>query len=155
MEKEEDVGGKVRMSLVIDANLVVALAIPLPYSEAARNKLVSWKAADEQIFTPMLCEYEVTSALRKAVNVGLLDSEQGMLALRNIHTLNVHSIAPNIELHQQALRWAERLKQSKAYDAQYLALAEELRSVLWTGDLRLVNGARQAGADWVHWVGED
>jgi predicted nucleic acid-binding protein len=142
------------LSLVVDANLVVSIALPLPYSEAARYRMEAWKAADEQIFTPALCEYEVTSALRRAVTVGLLDASDAVLVLSQIHTLNVRSIAPGVTLHLQALLWAERLRHSKAYDAQYLALAEELDCILWTGDLRLVNGAHQAGADWVHWVGE-
>lgn len=143
------------MSLVVDANLVLAIALPLPYSEMARSRMEVWKEADEQIFSPTLCEYEVTSALRRVVTVGLLDSDEAAHALQQIHRLNVRSITPGVALHLQALRWTERLHHSRAYDSQYLALAEELSSVLWTDDLRLVNGARQAGAAWVHWVGED
>jgi predicted nucleic acid-binding protein len=40
-----------------------------------------------------------------------------------------------------------QLKRAAAYDSFYLALAETLRSELWTADKRLVNAA---GVSWVH-----
>jgi predicted nucleic acid-binding protein len=58
------------------------------------------------------------------------------------------------EVHENALRWAERLGHSRTYNAQYLAVAEQWGLPLWTADQRLVNGARQVGVTWVHWVGE-
>ncbi|HSR30541.1 MAG TPA: type II toxin-antitoxin system VapC family toxin [Anaerolineae bacterium] len=62
--------------------------------------------------------------------------------------------SPPVHLHERALRWADRLGHSKAYDAHYLALAEQEGIELWTADRRLANGAQQAGAHWVHWIGE-
>lgn len=56
---------------------------------------------------------------------------------------------------EQALLWAKRLGQSRTYDAPYLAVAEEQRAELWTADRRLSNGAVQAGATFVHWIGEE
>lgn len=126
------------MSLVMDANRVVAIVIPLPYSEATHLKMEAWKAVGEEIVAPTLWEYEVTSALRRAVGIGLLDSGQAATALKQILLLNMRSLAPGIELHLQALSWAERLGQPCAYDTQdtqYLALVEEIGSELWTGDL--------------------
>ena len=64
-------------------------------------------------------------------------------------------VPPSPELHDRAWYWAGRLNQSKTYDAQYVALAELERADFWTADRRLVNGARQAGAGWVHWIGEE
>ena len=52
-------------------------------------------------------------------------------------------------LHEKALQWAERLGQKQAYDAQYLALSEQLRTNFWTADKRLAINAQQAGAPWV------
>jgi predicted nucleic acid-binding protein len=57
-------------------------------------------------------------------------------------------------LRERALRWADRLGHAKAYDAHYLALAEQEGLELWTADRRLSNGAQQAGAHCVHWIGE-
>lgn len=142
------------MSVVVDASLVLALALPLPYSEAARSKMAAWKEHGEPVLAPALWEYEVTTALRRAIWRGLLTTEEASLALRRVAALNIQSIAPREELHRRALSWAERLGQSRAYDAQYLALAEQSGASLWTGDKRLANGAQQAGAAWVRWVGE-
>jgi len=68
--------------------------------------------------------------------------------------MELEVVATTPKLHRRALEWAERLAQSRAYDAQYLALAEQHSAELWTGDKRLVNGAAALGVDWVHWVGE-
>jgi len=55
---------------------------------------------------------------------------------------------------QAVLEWAGRLNQSRAYDAFYMALAEELGAEFWTADQRLARAAQQAGVTWTHWIGE-
>lgn len=55
---------------------------------------------------------------------------------------------------EQQGQMAERLGQSKAYGAQYLALASRENAPLWAADLRLVRAAQAAGLGWVHWIGE-
>ena len=142
------------MTLVIDANLISAIVLPVAYSETARSKMARWKQEGELIIAPVLWEYEVTSSLRMAIVHRFLDPEQAAGALQRIMILNIHSVPPTEELHLAALEWAERLGQTRAYDAQYLALAEQSGAELWTADERLRNRARQLGAAWVRWVGE-
>jgi len=142
------------MNLVIDANLVAALALPLPYSDQATQRIVAWKRDGVRLCAPLLLEYEVISILRKAVVVGLMNTTAAAEAMHRILALNIRCLPPTPELHDSALRWAERLGQSRAYDAQYLALAERLQVGLWTANKRLVGGVRQAGVSWVHWIGE-
>ena len=141
------------MNLVVDANLVAATALPLPYSEPAQRRMVVWKLNGDEIFAPTLWEYEITTILRKSVIAKLLSPEEAAGALHNIQALNLKSVPPTEILHMEALKWAELLGHSKAYDAQYLAVAQSLGTVLWTGDQRLCNRANQLGVDWVHWVG--
>ena len=143
------------MRIVVDANLLAALILPLPYSEPARRKMTAWKNSGDEIFAPVLWEYELTSALRKAVSNGFLNAGESADILRQILILNVQSVAPSEALHLSSLKWAERLKQSKAYDAQYMALARDYKAPFWTGDHRLANSAHQLGYSWVHWVGEE
>ena len=143
------------MTLVIDANLISAIVLPLPYSEYARQKMTAWKQAGEVILAPVLWEYEVTSSLRRAVTYGWLDSEQVASALHRIMLLNLQSIPPTEALHWQALEWAKRLGQARAYDSQYIALAEQIGAELWTADERLRNRAQQLGISWVRWIEED
>ena len=141
------------MNLVVDANLVAATALPLPYSGPAQRKMVVWKRNNDEIFAPTLWEYEITTILRKAVVVKLLSPEEAAGALHRIQILNLKSVPPTEVIHLEALKWTERLGHSKAYDAQYLAVAQSLGAVLWTGDQRLSNRANQLGVDWVRWVG--
>lgn len=140
------------MSLVIDANLVAALVLPLPYSERVAEKIADWKRDGVQLCAPLLLEYEVASILRKAVVSGWMSTDAALGAMWGILALNIRSLPPTSELHTSALRWAERLGQLTAYDAHYLAAAEELGAELWTADRRLAHAAHEAGAAWVRWI---
>jgi len=142
------------MSAVIDANLIAALVVPLSYSGQATQKMVVWKEVGVQLLAPVLLEYEITAILRKAVVAQWLTTDLAAEAIGEILSLDIQCLAPTAHLHERALRWAERLGHSKAYDAHYLALAEQEGIELWTADRRLANGAQQAGAHWVHWIGE-
>jgi len=142
------------MSAVIDANLIAALVVPLPYSDRATQKIVAWKRAGLELLAPVLLEYEITAILRKAVVAQWLTTDLAVEAIGEILSLSIQCLAPTAHLHERALRWAERLGHSKGYDAHYLALAEQEGIELWTADRRLANGAQQAGAHWVHWIGE-
>jgi predicted nucleic acid-binding protein len=142
------------MSAVIDANLIAALVLPLPYSDQATQKVITWKQAGLELLAPVLLEYEIAAVLRKAVVAQWLTTDLALEAIGKVLALNIQCLAPTAHLHERALRWAERLGHSKAYDAHYLALAEQEGSELWTADRRLANGAQQAGAHWVHWIGE-
>jgi len=142
------------MRVVIDANLIAALVLPLPYAEQVTRRIGDWKRGGVEVLAPVLLEYEVAAILRKAVTAGWLTTDLAVEALREIPALNVRSMPPTAALHERALRWAERLGHSKTYDAQYLALAEQEGCALWTADRRLARGAQQVGAQWVRWIGE-
>jgi predicted nucleic acid-binding protein len=142
------------MNAVIDANLIAALVLPLPYSDQATQKITAWKRAGMELLAPVLLEYEIAAILRKAVVAQWLTTDLAVEAVGKVLTLNVRCLAPTAHLHERALRWADRLGHSKAYDAHYLALAEREGIELWTADRRLANGSQQAGASWVHWIGE-
>ncbi len=139
-------------AVVIDANLAVALAIALPYSERAVTLMADWARERVCVYAPLLWEYEVVSALRKAVALGLLPVDEAPYTLERLWALGVQPVPPGPDLHRQALAWAERLGQTVAYDAQYLALAEGLGAVLWTADRRLSRRAADLGISWVRYI---
>ena len=135
--------------MVVDAGVVLALVLPLPYSEKASDHIRSARASREELFAPALLEYEVCSALRRAVSRGFVDEDAATSALSLIEALRIRPITPAASLHVRALAWAARLQHSKAYDSQYLALAEEMRCELLTADERLARSAQAHGATWV------
>ncbi len=140
--------------IVVDANLCVALVIPLPYSEAAAEKWLAWETERVSLYAPFLWEYEVVSALRKAILAGLINRDETENALQRLLILGVETVPPDVELHRSALRWSERIGQPVAYDGQYLALAEALQADLWTADKRLINVLENQNLTWLHWIGE-
>ncbi len=138
---------------VIDANLLLALMLPLPYSDEAERQIRSWRKEGRVLIAPALIAYEVASGLRRAVSAGWVSTSEASELLRQLSQLRIEEYSPDLELSESALRWAERLGQSKAYDGQYLALAERFIAELWTSDKRLFERIRQVGGIKVCWIG--
>jgi predicted nucleic acid-binding protein len=139
---------------VVDANFSLAQVLPLPYSPAVIWRMRVWQDELPHILVPGLWEYEVVTGLRRACHQRLLSLEQAQSSLDELLGMELEVVPASLKLHRRSLEWAERLGQSRAYDSQYLALAEQVNAELWTGDRRLANGAAALGVDWVHWVGE-
>jgi predicted nucleic acid-binding protein len=142
------------MKVVLDANLIASLALPLPYSQAATAQILEWKNQSISLAAPALWEYEVSTILRKALTASYLRADQLDAALEQIWQLNIEDVLPTFELQKKALSWAESLSQSKTYDAAYLAAAEMLQAEFWTADRRLAQAAKEAGAIWAHSIFE-
>jgi predicted nucleic acid-binding protein len=142
------------MNIVVDANVVAALILPLNYSDDSTNKMGAWKENGVEIFTPLLIDYEITTILRRAVSVNIISRTESLAALDKVLALNFQSLPPTREMHQRALMWAEKLGQAKAYDSQYIAVAEQINAEFWTADKSLFNTLRAQGMTWSHWIGE-
>jgi predicted nucleic acid-binding protein len=142
------------VKIVPDANIVVALVISLPYSEAAIRKMQQWLQEEAELVAPALWSYEVASILRKTVALRGLSPEMAAANLQDILSMEIRQVPPTPALHLKALDWAARLNQTVAYDAAYLALAESEGAEFWTADRRLADSASQAGVLWVHYISE-
>ena len=129
------------MAVVIDANLLVVLALDRRRAAAVEERLRAWREAGETLHAPSLVRYEVASALTRAVGAGqLAESDVGQ-------AWRVATDIP-ITLHELDAGWeavevARRLGRQSAYDAAYIVLAQALSAELWTLDGPL---ARNAGA---------
>lgn len=137
------------MYWVIDANLAVRAFLPGPQ----RVEAVVLLERGGVIAVPALWVYEVTSALHKTLWANQAWKATAESVLGDILALPDDILPPDEAQVRVALNWADRLVQAKAYDAFYLALAEGLGAEFWTGDQRLVNRARQVGADFVRLLG--
>jgi predicted nucleic acid-binding protein len=140
--------------VVVDANLTVALAAYVPYSQRATQLMEGWQRDKVPLYAPLLWEYELTTAMRKTVALGALSEEKAIAALERLLSMGVRCIPPDVALHRAALQLAGQLAPDwiGGYDAQYLAVAARLGADFWTADRRLAECAQAAGLDWVHCV---
>jgi predicted nucleic acid-binding protein len=135
--------------MVLDAGVILALVLPLPFSKQAASHVRTLREAHEELYAPALLEYEVCSALRRSTVRGLITVTEATDALDIINRLAIIPITPASSLHARAMYWSGRLGQTKAYDGQYVALAEQMHCTLLTADLRLARAAQDLGLDWV------
>jgi predicted nucleic acid-binding protein len=142
------------VTIVVDSNVLVALVIPIDYSEQASDKMDGWLAADADLVSPALWSYEAVSAIRKFVASGKLTGEEAQDAMSDLMDLGIREVPATADLHHRALDWAERLKDFVAYDPAYLALAETLKVDFWSADSKLVRKVKALGIDWVHDISE-
>lgn len=129
---------------IIDASLVVALALRDGRAPAVQALLRTWIAADLELHAPSLLPYEVASGLTRAVVTGDLAAKLVPEAWQSLMTLPLtyHPLGPSGEA---AIAIARRLERHSAYDAAYLALALALGTEVWTFDAKLARNAGQLG----------
>lgn len=111
-----------------------------------------WPAEERVVVAPRLLRDEVTNVLYRSRLGRALRSVSIESALRAVLALPIH-FRDDDDLHEAAIRFAERFSLSTAYDAHYLALADRLAVDFWTTDRKLVHAVR-ADLPWVRLVGE-
>jgi predicted nucleic acid-binding protein len=130
------------VAVVVDASVLVVLVVDDPRAPSASLLMEGWLDAGETIHAPALAPYEVASALTRLVDGGLLPAARLGEAWAGLMTLPVdyHRINDDGE---RVVRIALELGRRSAYDAAYLALAQDLDADFWTLDGSL---ARNAGS---------
>ena len=139
-------------SVVVDASLAVKWLVEEDDSDKAHAALQSWVAQNITRIAPHLMPFEVANALHRRVLRGELNVADStrMIARLLESRLELHQ-PPG--LHVRALRLASQLKQTAAYDAHYLALAENFGCELWTADERFYRAASPS-VDSLRWLGD-
>jgi predicted nucleic acid-binding protein len=132
------------VAVVVDANLLVVMASGDARGPMASARIEAWITADEEIHAPELLPYEVASAFTRLVAAGSISSGQARSAWEAVQILPIVQHALTDDLHR-VVDIALRLKRQSAYDAAYIALAQELDATLWTLDGPLARNARSAG----------
>ena len=80
------------MSKVVDANILAALVLPLPYSRQAEARFTSWKQAGTRLLAPVLMEYELGAVLRKAVVAGWIARGEQILFVDSANKLAIRRL---------------------------------------------------------------
>lgn len=133
----------------VDANLVIRL-IADPTDETVQRLWKQWDSERRQLAAPTLLYYEVANALYRYQQLGYLSPSSVQLAFRAALALPLE-LYGEPDLHWRALDLADKFSLPAAYDAHYLALAEQLEGELWTADGRLARTV-QPTLPWVHLV---
>jgi predicted nucleic acid-binding protein len=128
--------------ICVDASFVVKLGIPEAGSDQVEDLWREWHHGGREIVAPHLLHCEIASVICHAVYRGRITPEEGLQVLEHLLALPIRLLAPE-RLHITACKIAIELGHPAAYDAHYLALAQNLGCELWTGDRRLYKTVRE------------
>jgi predicted nucleic acid-binding protein len=121
--------------IVLDASAVVELLRNGRFAESLRSDLAKGAGS---LIVPHLLDVEVASALRRLAALAQIDSSHAERLLAQLAEIPAERSA-----HTPLLRRVWELRHNfTAYDAIYIALAEETGSVLYTTDAKLRRGHR-------------
>jgi len=121
--------------IVLDASVVVELLTNGALADSIRRDLYE---RDESFIVPHLIDVEVLSALRRLVAGKRVGPDRSDEFLAGLAALPAERYA-----HTPLIGRIWELRHNfTAYDATYIALAEETNAVLYTCDAKLGNGHR-------------
>jgi predicted nucleic acid-binding protein len=135
--------------LCVDANLVIRLVTD-PADESVRSLWDRWDSDGRRFAAPTLLYYEVANALHRYQALGLVSAASARLAFKAALALPIE-LHGGAQLHWRAMELANMLSLRAAYDAHYLAVAEQLEGEFWTSDRRLARSIKSS-LTWVHVV---
>ena len=136
-------------AICVDANLVIQLATSIGTSSVP-DLWEQWRDEQRRIIAPMLIRYEVTNALHRYARAGMLTDEEVSDALTIAMDIPLHLYSA-ARIHVRAINLASRFALPAAYDAHYLAVADQENAEFWTTDQRLFNTV-SASLPWVRLV---
>jgi predicted nucleic acid-binding protein len=116
--------------IVLDASAAVDWLLQTPAGERIEQRIYS---RNDTLHTAHLLDVEFAQVLRRLMREGTLTPKRAAEAIEDLTALRVTRYAPVVLLDRI---WRLRHNLS-AYDAAYVALAEELKAPLITRDRRL------------------
>lgn len=131
------------MSVVIDAGALVAFMTNEPAAPTIFELIQDWGSQGTEMNAPALARYEIADALAKQATAGYLSDEAIDEVWDILDELPVvyHPLRDGASVAHAALT----LQRRSAYDAAYIALAEDLEAELWTLDGPLARSASTRG----------
>jgi len=122
---------------VLDASAAIDWLLQTPAGQRIEQRIYS---RNESLHAPHLLDVEVTQALRRLARDGTILGQRAEEAVQDLIDLRITRY-PHVVLLRQIWRHRHNLS---AYDAAYLALAEELSATLLTRDGRLAAASGHA-----------
>jgi len=138
-------------ALVIDASVVLKWYLSdEEHGDIALGILEDFISERISLHAPALLEFEVANGLAIAQRRARVEADETIKAMEGFTELGIelHPLSPYFV---KALEYAEKYKIT-AYDAAYVALADELEVNIVTADKRLYNSTEGLGC--VIWIGE-
>ena len=132
------------MALCLDASVAVAAFMPDPSRREAQDFVAASISRGERLVAPPLLLAETTSVLRRYVHLGTLQHDEAVAALQDLLASPLH-LNDRPHIYPRALELARRLGHGRAYDVQYLAVAEMESCPIVTLDRGLHESARTLG----------
>ncbi len=138
--------------VVIDASVVLKWYLADErYGQAALGLLEDYLSNEVDFLAPSLLEYEVINGLVIAQKRGRIKEKMILEAAEGFMNLEISLRALHL-FYPKVLHYCQILHRT-AYDASYLALADEERISMITADEGLYNAVKK-DLKWVKWLGE-
>jgi predicted nucleic acid-binding protein len=137
--------------LVIDASVALKwFLLDEKYGDRALDLLERFVRGELDLAAPSLLVYEVINGLVIAQRKGRIAEEKVFSSISGFLNLGI-TFVDVAGLEARVLHFC-RVYDRSAYDASYLAVAEQDSLALVTGDERLYNSTKGKAA-WVKWIG--
>ncbi len=137
---------------VIDASVVLKWYLDdEQYGQKALSLLAKYVSEELDLIAPSLLEYEVINGLLIAQKRGRIKEGKILTAIDGFVNLEIKFLNLS-NLYQKVLHYCNAYNCS-AYDASYLAVAENEGAVMITSDAGLYKAVKK-NLKWIKWIGD-
>lgn len=130
------------MPVCVDASVLIHWLVPQQSDPHVQDMVDGWLEDGVELIGPALLFSEVISVLRLQAYKGTMETADVERIVRLFLRLGIRRVE-NFTLYQRAFELASRFGHPRAYDAHYLAAAEQEGCELWTMDRPLYESVRR------------